>query len=87
MTCCISGNDHVVWVSVEAEIIADLAVVMTVPLAVTFAFVKFNQAVVLGYLVAGILVGPFTPPFSLVTSAREGLDHIAFVVVDLSNIQ
>ena len=56
-----------VWVSVEAEIIADLAVVMTVSLAVTFVFVKFKQAVVLGYLGPGILIGLFTPPFSLVT--------------------
>lgn len=40
---------------------------MTVSLAVTFVFVKFKQPVVIGYLAAGMLIGPYTPPFSLVS--------------------
>jgi len=52
--------------AVETEIIADLAVVMTVALAVTFVFEKLRQPILVGYLVSGVIIGPYTPPFSLV---------------------
>jgi CPA2 family monovalent cation:H+ antiporter-2 len=53
--------------SLETEIVVDLAVVMTVALTVTFIFQKLRQPIILGYLVAGILIGPYTPPFSFVS--------------------
>lgn len=46
----------------------DLAVVMIVAGLVTVFFHRFKQPVVLGYILAGFIVGPHTPPFSLVTS-------------------
>ncbi len=44
----------------------DLAIVMLVAGVVTLLFRWLRQPVVLGYLVAGFIIGPFTPPFPLV---------------------
>lgn len=51
----------------SAEIVADFAVIMTIAGIVTFLFYKLKQPLILGYLIAGIIIGPYTPPFSLVT--------------------
>lgn len=50
-----------------APLIRDLAVVLGVAGLVTLIFKKIRQPVVLGYIIAGIIVGPNTPPFPLVT--------------------
>ncbi|MFC5474464.1 cation:proton antiporter [Paraherbaspirillum soli] len=47
--------------------IQDLAVIMLVAGVVTLIFHRFKQPVVLGYIVAGAIIGPHTPPFSLIT--------------------
>src|SRR6185503_19244144 len=44
----------------------DLAVVMIVAGLVTILFHRFKQPVVLGYIVAGVVIGPHTPPFPLI---------------------
>jgi CPA2 family monovalent cation:H+ antiporter-2 len=44
----------------------DLAVVMIVAGLVTVVFHRFKQPVVLGYIVAGAIIGPHTPPFPLI---------------------
>lgn len=50
-----------------APLIQDLAVILGVAALVTFFFRLLKQPVVLGYIVAGIIVGPYTPPiFSVV---------------------
>jgi len=50
-----------------APLIQDLAVILGVAAFVTFFFRLIKQPVVLGYIVAGIIVGPYTPPvFSVV---------------------
>ncbi|KIY41713.1 MULTISPECIES: cation:proton antiporter [unclassified Pseudomonas] len=46
--------------------IQDLAVIMLVAGVVTILFHRFKQPVVLGYIVAGFLIGPHTPPFGLI---------------------
>lgn len=51
----------------SSEIVADFAVIMTIAAIVTFIFYKLKQPLILGYLIAGIIIGPYTPPFSLVT--------------------
>jgi len=38
---------------------------------VTLLFQRIRQPVVLGYLVAGMLIGPFTPPYDLITQSSE----------------
>lgn len=42
-------------------LIADLAIILGVAAVVTFVFRLIKQPVVLGYVVAGIIVGPYTP--------------------------
>jgi CPA2 family monovalent cation:H+ antiporter-2 len=50
-----------------APLIQDLAMILGVAALVTFFFRLIKQPVVLGYIVAGIIVGPYTPPlFSVV---------------------
>ena len=44
----------------------DLAVIMLVAGVVTILFHRFKQPVVLGYIVAGFIIGPHTPPFGLI---------------------
>ncbi|WP_166362248.1 cation:proton antiporter [Pseudomonas akapageensis] len=46
--------------------IQDLAVIMLIAGIVTILFHRFKQPVVLGYIVAGFIIGPHTPPFGLI---------------------
>ena len=49
-------------------VVQDIAVIMVVAaimLAITY---KLKQPMVIGYIIAGMLIGPYTPPFSLVRS-------------------
>src|SRR6266850_4718385 len=49
-----------------ATFLQDLAVVMIVAGLVTVIFHRFRQPVVLGYIIAGVIIGPHTPPFPLI---------------------
>lgn len=51
--------------------IQDLAIMLGVASLVTLLFQWIRQPVVLGYLVAGMLIGPYTPPHHLITSMSE----------------
>src|SRR5438445_8040425 len=51
-----------------AALLQDLAVVMIVAGLVTVVFHRLKQPVVLGYIVAGVIIGPHTPPFPLIQS-------------------
>ncbi|AJQ49837.1 MULTISPECIES: cation:proton antiporter [Pseudomonas] len=46
--------------------IQDLGVIMMVAGVVTILFHRLKQPVVLGYIVAGFIIGPHTPPFGLI---------------------
>ena len=50
--------------------IQDLAVIMLGAGIVTIVFYRFRQPVVLGYIVAGAIIGPHTPPFSLIVDEQ-----------------
>jgi CPA2 family monovalent cation:H+ antiporter-2 len=50
------------------EFIHDLAIIMLAAGVVTVVFHLLRQPVVLGYIVAGVLIGPHTPPYTFVTS-------------------
>ena len=50
-----------------APIIQDLAVILGIASLVTLIFQYIRQPVVLGYIVAGIIVGPHTPPYILIS--------------------
>ncbi len=51
----------------ETEIVSDLAIILVAAGLVAFIFSRLRQPLVLGFIIAGIIVGPFTPPFSLVS--------------------
>src|SRR5436190_1065695 len=50
----------------SAMFLQDLAVVMLVAGLVTIVFHYFKQPVVLGYIIAGVIIGPHTPPSPLI---------------------
>jgi CPA2 family monovalent cation:H+ antiporter-2 len=55
----------------ELTFLSDLAVVMAISAATTVLFHLLRQPVVLGYIVAGVIIGPHTPPFSYVTDLHS----------------
>jgi CPA2 family monovalent cation:H+ antiporter-2 len=66
--------------------IQDLAVVVTVAGVVGWICQRLHLSVVVGYLAAGMLVGPYTPPFSLVSdiSRIETLSQVGLVFLMFS---
>ena len=65
--------------------VQDLAVIMLVAGLVTLLFHQLKLPVVLGYILAGVLIGPHTPPFALIhdqdtihTLAELGLMFLLF---------
>jgi CPA2 family monovalent cation:H+ antiporter-2 len=54
----------------------DLAAIMVVAGLTTIIFHRLRQPVVLGYILAGLLIGPHTPPFALVSN-EETIKSIA----------
>jgi monovalent cation:H+ antiporter-2, CPA2 family len=68
-------------------LIQDFAVVMIVAGIMVFVTHKLKQPMVIGYLLAGMVIGPFTPPFSLIhevgtinTLAEIGIIILLFVI-------
>ena len=64
------------------EFLQDLAVVLIVAGVVTLLFHRFKQPVVLGYILAGFIIGPHTPPFALITS-QESINTLSEIGVIL----
>jgi CPA2 family monovalent cation:H+ antiporter-2 len=64
----------------------DLAVVMLVAALVTLLFRRLQQPAVFGYIVAGLIISPYTPPFPLVKNveAIEGMADLGVVFVMFS---
>jgi CPA2 family monovalent cation:H+ antiporter-2 len=56
-------SDHAVH---AVAFLQDLATVMLIAGGVTVLFHRLRQPVVLGYIVAGVIIGPHTPPYLLV---------------------
>jgi K+:H+ antiporter len=55
----------------ESTLVRDLAVVMVTSGIVTTLFHRLRQPVVLGYILAGVIIGPHTPPFAFVQDAHS----------------
>src|SRR5688572_14889498 len=52
----------------QETFLQDLAIIMMVAGLVTILCHRFKQPVVLGYILAGVIIGPHTPPFPLIQS-------------------
>ena len=68
-------------------IVQDLAVIMIVAAIMITITYKLKQPMLIGYLLAGMIIGPFTPPFSLISSvstintlAELGIIMLLFVI-------
>jgi CPA2 family monovalent cation:H+ antiporter-2 len=64
----------------------DLAVVMIVAAIITVLFRRFKQPVVLGYIVAGVMIGPHTPPIPLISDRHtiETLSELGVIFLMFS---
>jgi CPA2 family monovalent cation:H+ antiporter-2 len=55
----------------ESPLVRDLAVVLVTSGIVTAVFHRLRQPVVLGYMLAGVIIGPHTPPFAFVSDPHS----------------
>lgn len=72
---------------VAAEVIRDFAIIMMVAAVMALISYRLKQPLVIGYIGAGMIIGPYTPPFSFVLHAEVlnllaemGLVLLLFVV-------
>lgn len=68
-------------------VVMDLAIIMFVAAIMIAIAYKLKQPMVIGYIIAGMIIGPYTPPFVLVSSietvnllAELGIIMLLFVV-------
>lgn len=68
-------------------LVQDFAVIMIVAAVMLFITFKLKQSMVIGYILAGMVIGPFTPPFTLIHSsetinalAELGIIMLLFVI-------
>ena len=68
-------------------ILQDFTVIMIVASVMAMVSYKLKQPMVIGYIIAGMIIGPFTPPFSLISNfdvlnlfAEIGVILLLFVV-------
>jgi monovalent cation:H+ antiporter-2, CPA2 family len=68
-------------------IIQDFAVIMIIASAMALVSYKLKQPMIMAYILAGMIIGPFTPPFSLITHtevlhvfAEIGIILLLFVI-------
>lgn len=54
-----------------APLIKDLAIMLSLAGIVTILFQRIQQPVVLGYLIAGMIIGPHIPPYTLITDVSN----------------
>lgn len=57
-----SGNE------LNDVVVMDLAIIMVVAAIMLGITYKIRQPMVIGFIIAGMIIGPYTPPFSLVSS-------------------
>lgn len=68
-------------------VVMDLAIIMVVAAVMIVVAFKLRQPMIIGYIFAGMIIGPYTPPFTLVSSldtinllAELGIIMLLFVV-------
>src|SRR5919202_4458501 len=72
---------------VATEVIQDFAIIMMVAAIMALISYKLKQPLVIGYIGAGMIIGPYTPPFSFLLHteilnllAEIGIVLLLFVV-------
>ena len=68
-------------------ILQDFTIIMVVASIMAMISYKLKQPMVIGYIIAGMIIGPYTPPFSLILNfdilnlfAEIGVILLLFVV-------
>lgn len=68
-------------------LVQDFAVIMIIATIMLFITYKLKQSAVIGYILAGMVIGPYTPPFSLIHNidtlnafAELGIIMLLFVI-------
>jgi CPA2 family monovalent cation:H+ antiporter-2 len=49
-------------------ILQDFTIIMIAASIMAMVSYKLKQPMVIGYIIAGMIIGPFTPPFSLISN-------------------
>lgn len=69
------------------SVVQDFTVIMIIAAVMALISYKLKQPMVIGFIIAGMIIGPYTPPFSLITStevlnlfAEIGVILVLFVV-------
>lgn len=72
---------------VATQVIQDFAIIMIIASAMALISFRLKQPLVIGYIVAGMIIGPYTPPFSFILHpeilnllAEIGIVLLLFVV-------
>jgi CPA2 family monovalent cation:H+ antiporter-2 len=72
---------------VATQVIQDFAIIMVVASAMAMVSYKLKQPLIIGYIAAGMIIGPYTPPFSFILHpeilnllAEIGIVLLLFVV-------
>jgi CPA2 family monovalent cation:H+ antiporter-2 len=72
---------------ISTQVIQDFAIIMVVASVMALISYRLKQPMVIGYIVAGIIIGPYTPPFSFILHpeilnllAEIGIVLLLFVV-------
>lgn len=72
---------------VATQIIQDFAIIMVVASVMALVSYRLKQPMIIGYIVAGMIIGPYTPPFSFILHpeilsllAEIGIVLLLFVV-------
>lgn len=79
--------DFTVMVIEIGQVVQDFTVIMIIASVMALISYKLKQPMVIGFIIAGMIIGPYTPPFSLITStevlnlfAEIGVILVLFVV-------
>lgn len=60
----------------HTNFVTDLAIIMIIGAVVTLAFFKIRQPLIIGYLFAGMLIGPLSPLWAWLLPEVKPLDHL-----------
>jgi CPA2 family monovalent cation:H+ antiporter-2 len=72
---------------VATQVIQDFAIIMVIASVMALVSYRLKQPLVIGYIAAGMIIGPYTPPFSFILHpeilnllAEIGIVLLLFVV-------